>query len=80
MRGLRIIILIQAWVQVLWGLKLIQFGGASSRRRIKIYKYEIEYERKCLLRRKESQQMTIFLETANTTNITKSRKITYFIN
>lgn len=53
MRGLIIIILIQAWVQVLWGLKLIPFGGASSRRRIKIHKYEIEHDRKCLLRRKK---------------------------
>lgn len=81
MRGLIIIILIQAWVQVLWGLKLIPFGGASSRRRIKIHKYEIEHDRKCLLRRKKSHnKWQAFRKTANTTNITKSRKITYFIN
>lgn len=62
MHGQISIVVVQAWAQVLWGLKLIQSGGASSRRRIKIYKYETEHERKCLLRKKEVTTNAKFLE------------------
>lgn len=57
--GLMILIFIQEGVQVLWGLQLIQLGEAFLRRRIQIYKHQIECERKCLLRRRKLQQMTI---------------------
>ena len=58
--GLMILIFIQEGVQVLWGLQLIQLGEAFLRRRIQIYKHQIECERKCLLRRRKLQQMTIY--------------------
>ena len=57
-RWLMILIFIQEWVQVLWGLQLIQLGEAFLKRRRQIYKHQIECERKCLLRRKKLQQMT----------------------
>lgn len=57
--GLPIITLLQEWVQFLQGLKLIRFGGVFLRT-AQIYQYEIDYESKCLLRRKKSQHMTIF--------------------
>ena len=70
-RGLMILIFIQEWVQVLWGLKLIQLGEAFLKRRMQIYKHQIECERKCLLRRKKLQQMTKKkTPKPNTTNIT----------
>ena len=57
-RWLMILIFIQEWVQVLWGLQLIQLGEAFLKRRRQIYKHQIECERKFLLRRKNLQQMT----------------------
>jgi hypothetical protein len=40
----------QGWIQVLCSLKLIQFLGPSSRRRIQNYKYKIRYKSEYLFR------------------------------
>jgi hypothetical protein len=42
---------IQGQMQVLWGIKLIQFwGGTSLRKGIQNYKYKIRYESEYLFR------------------------------
>jgi hypothetical protein len=40
----------QGRIQVLWGLKLIQFWGPSLRERIQNYEYKINYESEYLFR------------------------------
>jgi len=40
----------QGWIQVLWGLKLLQFWGPSLRERIQNYEYKIKYKSEYLFR------------------------------
>jgi hypothetical protein len=40
----------QGWIQVLWGLKLLQFWGPTLRKRIQSYEYKIRYVSEYLFR------------------------------
>jgi hypothetical protein len=66
-------------IQVLWGLKRIQFLGPSLRTRKQNYEYEIRCKSEYLFRIKKSQQITNLRKLINTTNVTKSRKITQIL-
>ena len=59
----------QEGIQMLWGLKLIQFLGPSLRKGMQNYEYKIRYESKCLFRtRKEITTNFKFKKLTNTTN------------
>jgi hypothetical protein len=67
----------QGQIQVLWGLKLVQFLGPSLRKK-KIQNYEYKFrENEYLFRKRKEITASYKLKTlTNITNITKSRKIT----
>jgi len=66
---------LQGRIEVWWGLKFMQLMRPFLRKRIQIYEYEIKYDNEYLFRtRKEMTANYEFL--TNTTNITKSRKLT----
>jgi hypothetical protein len=71
----------QGCIQVLWGLKLLQFLGPTLRKRIRSYEYKIRYESEYLFRmRKEITTNYKLKKLTNTNNITKSIKITQLIH
>jgi hypothetical protein len=63
-------------MQVLWGLKLIQFFGPSLQKGIRNYEYKFKCESKYLfIVRKEITTNYKLKKLTDTTNITKSRKM-----
>jgi len=68
----------QRQIQVLWGLKLIQFLGPSLKKKIQNYEYKFRESEYLFRMRKEITSHRLKTLT-NITNVTKSRKITIYL-